>query len=316
MKKAILLGLVTSSFLFANDYLPLSKISKDKKLEYNFITLDNTIIQASEINTKSSITSDGYETVQEADIVIPQKVEEKVQVKVKKKIAQKVIVEPEIKQEKIKPKKTELPKQSNLILKDEVKLNPEKTNVQLQRDLFFTAKITFSPVTADLSGFGTSLSDKSNVFIPEARIDINDHSFTAEYFTSKNEFSGINTTTIETQIQWFKGGYRYNIDNLSIGADLNYAVLDVNSEEDYNELYPSLEIDMNHNIDNISLNYGAGFGKNNNIDYSYDYFLNVGIKPYALSEASLVAGYKNRTIKDEDTKLEFSGPYLGVSSTF
>ena len=137
-----------------------------------------------------------------------------------------------------------------------------------------------------------------------------------KYFTSEDEFSGVNTGVIDTKLQWFKLGYRYNIDDLSIGADMNYVTLDVNETEDYNELYPSLELEFNHDIENIELSYGAGYGKNNNIDYSYDYFLSAGIKPYALSEASLVAGYKNRTIKDSDTKLEFSGPFIGVNSTF
>lgn len=297
MKKAVLLGLLTSSFLFSDDYLPLSELSKDKQYEYNFITLGNTVIDAKEVNTQSTPIPDGYKSVDKIVQEVPKE--------------ENTIIVEEVK----KTNEIKLPKQNDLILKDEVKLTPNK-EVELQRDVFFSAQLTFSPITTDLSGSGMSLSSKSNTIIPEIKLDIKDSSIVAEYFTSEDKFSGVNTGVINTKLQWFKLGYRYNIDDLSIGADMNYVTLDVNETEDYNELYPSLELEFNHDIENIELSYGAGYGKNNNIDYSYDYFLSAGIKPYALSEASLVAGYKNRTIKDSDTKLEFSGPFIGVNSTF
>lgn len=311
MKKSILLSLAATFFLFADDYVPLSKITQDKQLEYNFITLDNTVIQASDVETQSTVYEDGYESVENIPVVKPQEVQ--------------IINKPKI-QEVVKPQVVkEIPNKDKLILNDEVKYTPKKaelitndmnkTDVQLKKDVFFTAALTYSPITAEISDSSVSLSNKSNVFIPEGQVQINKHKFVAEYFKSENDFAGP-TTSVNVDTQWFKSGYRYNIENANVGADINYIKMesDLNTTED--EVFPSVEIDFSHNVDIVEFTYGAGIGTNSNIDYAYDYFLDVGIKPTQFSEASLIAGYKNRTFKDQDAKYEFSGPYIGVKSTF
>jgi hypothetical protein len=162
-----------------------------------------------------------------------------------------------------------------------------------------------------VSGSGLKLSNDTNGFVPEVELEINNHKIVAEYFKAENNFVG---SDMETTI--YKLGYRYKYLNANIGSDINYLELEGLTASTDEEIYPSFEIDFNHKIDNIDLSYGFGIGKNNNIEYAYDYFFNAGIKPYALSDASLVAGYKNRTVKEDDTKVEFKGPYIGVRSTF
>ena len=312
MKKAILFCILAIVLNASDDYIPLSKISDDKKLEYNFVTLDNTIIEAKDLDTKA-ITDDGYSSipvVEEIKYKAPE---------IKKTKENKQIINNEIKQkvliEKIEPETIK----QNVILKDEINIsnikkeqilvNTKDDETQSNSKFKFSAQITYSPITTTISGSGISLSNKTNGFVPEIQLQKGNHKAVAEYFKVENDFLGAN---VETTI--YKLGYRYVYENANVGVDANYAVFDDGTSDE--EFYPSLEIDFSHNIDNIELSYGAGIGKNNNIDYAYDYFFNAGIKPYALSEASLVAGYKNRTIKDNDSKLEFKGPYIGVKSSF
>lgn len=300
MKKSILLTFLATS-LFANgDYLPLSKITEKQKLEYNFITLDNNI-QAQEVNTKSTIQKD--EIVPSGEI--PQKISTDLNTnKIIKK--DELILKDEV---KIETKKPILVENTNYVKEEELNLDEKETTT-------FTAQVAFSPITSEISGSGISLSDDSNAFIPQVEIGIDKHRIVAEYFQVKNNYVGISFDNTIAKL-----GYRYALDNLNIGGDVNYSKLELSLEGDdfYQEdFYPSFEMDYNQNIENIQLTYGVGVGAGDDIKYSLNYFINAGIKPYALSDASLVVGYKARTLKyDEDNiKLDFKGPYIGVKSSF
>lgn len=300
MKKSILLTFLATS-LFANgDYLPLSKITEKQKLEYNFITLDNNI-QAQEVNTKSTIQKD--EIVPEKEI--PQKISNDLNTnKIIKK--DELILKDEV---KIEPKKAILVENTNYVKEEELNLDEKETTT-------FTAQVAFSPITSEISGSGISLSDDSNTFIPQVEIGIDKHKIVAEYFQIKNSFSG---TSFDSTIA--KLGYRYAFDNLNIGGDVNYSKLELTLQGNdiyQEEVYPSFEMDFNQNIENIQLTYGAGLGRGDDIKYYLNYFINAGIKPYALSDASFVVGYKARTLKydEENIKVDFKGPYIGVKSSF
>lgn len=292
MKRILVLSLITSALLAQDEYLPLSKISDDKKMEYNFITLDKNIDAK---NIEPKVIKE-----EKNEIVEPLK-EEKTQLE---KIAEEAIVIE--KKDLILKKEIKKENSPKNIVSNKDTINKSILNKQTQREVFFSAQITYSPISSKISASGISSSDDSNAFIPELELQINKHKIGAEYFKNENNYADISL---------IKLGYKYEYENTNIGADLNYLKVKT-SLDSQNEIYPSFEVDFNHNIENIKLSYGAGFGKNSDIDYAYDYFINAGIKPYVLSEASFIAGYKARGFKMNDTKFDFKGPFIGVKSSF
>ena len=170
--------------------------------------------------------------------------------------------------------------------------------------------MTYSPLTADYSSSLGSSSDKSNSIEPSGFISFGDHKIEASYFKSENEFSSINTETT-----WYKLSYKYNYENVNIGLGVNHINFDriVNEKK---EIFPSFEVDFKNSSGLMDLEYGASLGKNENIDYAYEYFINLNIKPYDNSNQSLVLGYKNRTIEENDEKIEFTGPFIGINTVF
>ena len=113
--------------------------------------------------------------------------------------------------------------------------------------------------------------------------------------------------------------YKYHYKNANIGFAVNHIAIDGNFIDGY-ETFPSLEVDFKNSLELIDFEYGGSAGKGNDVDYSYEYFFNVNIKPFDNSDESFVIGYKNRTLNlengNDEYKIEFSGPFVGVNTKF
>lgn len=265
MIRGFLLLSIGASLFASSDYVPFSKFSKDKQIEYNFVKVEKN-------------TNEKVQTVKE----------------IKKTEIKKPITRNNVKtvEKNIKPTLIE--------------------ETKYKQNILYSAKLTYSPLNIDHSTSTTSSSSKSNSFEPSATLNYGDHKLEGSYFKSESDAS---IASIDTT--WYKLAYKYNYKNASAGIAANYLVIDKASSEE-KEIFPSLEVDFKNTSDFLELQYGASLGKNSNIDYVYEYFLNVDIKPTIDSSSSVVVGYKNKTVQFEenDEKFEFTGPYIGINSKF
>lgn len=321
MKKTIFLLLIsTGLFASSEGYVPFSDFSNNQKLEYNFEKVDKIesfkkvykkVEKIKEIKvpevTKRIVEKDITKDIDTIKKVIK---EETPKIKIEKKeLPKKEIVKP-ISVKKIqKTIITNTPKID--IKKSTPKVSLKNKIKKSKEDLTLSLEVVYSPLSVSYSKASTNESNKSNSFEPKAELSYGKHKASAKYFKSENSFS---TTNLETT--WYKLGYKYNYKNANIGIDANHLVVEQNSNEK-KESFPSLEVDFKNSVENIDLSYGASLGKNDNVD-SYEYFVNVGIKPISTDNTSLLVGYKNRTVKIEesDEKLEFKGPFIGVNTSF
>lgn len=276
MIRGFLLLSIGASLYAGSEYVPFSKFSQTEQVEYNF---------------------------KKAEIKADEKIEQVKQIK------------------KVSIRNYKKPTQTNIIKKEEIrkpiaqKITKSKEVVKktkYKQDILYSARLTYSPLTAEHSTATTSDSNKSNSIEPSGSVSFGDHKVEASYFKSENDF---NSSSIDTS--WYKLAYKYNYENVNVGVAANHLVIDKNSGEE-KESFPSLEIDFKNNSEFIDFEYGASVGKNDNIDYSYEYFFNVNVKPSSHSDESLVVGYRNRTVQLEanDEKLEFTGPFIGINTKF
>lgn len=301
MKKIVTLSYLAISLFADGDYIPLSKLSEDKKIEYNFMD--------SKKNPNEKI----------------KKEEEFHPVK--------SIENSEIKKEIVQEKTEKIQENSTTVNKDFVKdykkdniLQDEKKYSQntFSKDFSITPKITDTFLTSDIHETEkVHPEDKENVLVPEISIKYKEHTIKAEILDSKASYSNVLLvgSDLETKVKWLKLYYLYNYENINLGLAYNnykadFIVVDYNVNYKTNEEFPTLEFTGKNEENKFEVNYGASYGQNNYIDYAYEYYVNLGYKILQNNILNINAGYRNRTIDYNDRKYQYTGPTLSLSSAF
>jgi hypothetical protein len=321
MKKIVVLPFLTLSLFASGDYIPVSELSHSKKEEYNFVNKTNINKQNSQVETNN------YKSVsQESDEVIEPL--EEVEIKeTKPNIIENIKEKKEVIQNTKTVNKTFVKeyKKEN-ILKDEVKYSDNS----FSKDFSLTPKLTYSYLKTDISATERiNAKDKESVLIPEITVSYKNHNLKAEGFETKSYFDQvlISGSDLETTVNWYKLYYMYSINKVNFGIAYNKFNLDwknINSNSTYSdkEEFMSLELNMKNSNDVLQVEYGVSYGKNNNISYSFEYYLNLGYKLLKNDSLILSAGYRNRTIEndfienDKEYKAEFEGPTISLTGTF
>lgn len=288
MIRSFLLLSIGAALYASSDYIPFSKFSQNEQIEYNF--------RKAEINNSERI--DEVRQIKKVPIRNYKK-------PTATNITRKIEIRKPIKQES--KKATEIT-ESKVIEKKQKEKTLKKT--RYKQDILYSARLSFSPLTADYSSSLGNTSDKSNSIEPSGSVSFGDHKIEANYFKSENDFS---STNVETT--WYKLAYKHKYRNANIGMGINHLSID-STLSDEKEIFPSVEVDLKNTSELMDVEYGASVGKNDNIDYAYEYFINLNIKPKENSNQALVVGYKSRTIERNDEKFEFNGPFIGINTKF
>ena len=277
----VFLLLSIGATLYANsDYVPFSKFSKSDQVKYNFNKIE--VDYSKKIEIRKPIVQE-VTKIKETNLVV-----EKEQI-------QQALDEKQLQNETSK---------SNTIQK-----------TRYNKDILYSARLTYSPLSTKLDDLE---KDNSTFFEPSGAVSFGNHRIEANYFKSENGFFS-NLLNIETI--WYKLAYKHNYKNVNFGLAFNHLIFDTDLFSKEKETFPSFEIDFKNSLDYIDFEYGGSVGIGNNIDYSYEYFFNVNIKPSMHSNESFVVGYKNRTfniknIINDELKVEFAGPFIGVNVNF
>lgn len=303
MKKFFILSFL-SLFMFANeDYVPLSSFSDNQKADYNFI--NNSIIDATDLKTDA--TDDGYESVKE--VVEPIKTNKTVIEEDNKDIIKKEEIVKEYKKDNIlqdTKKETKISKQEQI------------------KDFTVSPKIDFMYAQTDIGGTnGDMYSDKRVAVIPEISVSYKQHILKIESFNTKSNFIDADNfnSDLETKVKWHKLNYLYQYQNTNVGLAYNnytadFNIVNTNTKLQDKEEFPSLEVNFKNEDNKLLALYGGSLGKNNNIDYSYEYYLNLGYKILKNDDLVLSAGYKNKTIEYSDLRYKYQGPMISLGGTF
>lgn len=303
MKKIFILSCL-SLFMFANeDYVPLSSFSDNQKADYNFI--NNSIIEATDLKTDA--TDDGYESVKE--VVEPIKTNKTVIEEDNKDIIKKEEIVKEYKKDNIlqdTKKETKISKQEQI------------------KDFTVSPKIDFMYAQTDIGGTnGDMYSDKRVAVIPEISVSYKQHILKIESFNTKSNFIDADNfnSDLETKVKWHKLNYLYQYQNTNVGLAYNnytadFNIVNTNTKLQDKEEFPSLEVNFKNEDNKLLALYGGSLGKNNNIDYSYEYYLNLGYKILKNDDLVLSAGYKNKTIEYSDLRYKYQGPMISLGGTF
>jgi hypothetical protein len=318
MKKIVVIPLFALSLFASSEYVPVSELSDSKKEEYNFIKKSNLENPNKQVETKN------YKNVVQENNEIIEPLEE-VEIKETKVIAPEKIKEV-IQNTKVENKTLVKEYKNENILKDEVKYRDNT----FSKDFSITPKLTYSYLKTDISATERiNAEDKESVLIPEITVSYKNHNLKAEGFETKSYFDKvlISGSDLETTVNWYKLYYMYSFNNVNFGIAYNKFNLDwknINYNSTYNveEDFISLELNMKNSNDILQVEYGLSYGKNSNISYSYEYYLNLGYKLLKNDSLILSAGYRNRTIendfieKDKEYKAEFEGPTVSLTGTF
>ena len=314
MKKIVILSCLGVSLFAAGDYIPLSKLSDDEKVGYNF-TDKKDIIKPVESKNYTSVSKKNNEIIQPVE---NNKIKEKI-----KDVHKVEVSEPN----------TDLAEKENIIeefKKENILQDVSKENKILKadnRDFSITPKISYSFLKSDIYiADRVSVVEERGVLIPEVAISYKNHTLKAQRMSVKAYFEGvlIYGGDSSTDSSWDKLSYLYKYQNVNVG--LGYNVYKLKNDFIFNEYdltingkekerFASLEVHFKNEENNIQAEYGGSYGKNDNLDYAYEYYLDLG---YKIFKDSLIvsAGYKNRTIEIEDVRFQYKGPTLGLSSTF
>ena len=321
MKKIVILSYLGVSLFAAGDYIPLSKLSDDEKVGYNF-TDKKDIIKPVESKNYTSVSKKNNEIIQPVE---NNKIKEKIK---------------DVNKVEVSETNNDLAEKENIIeefKKENILQDVSKENKILKadnRDFSITPKISYSFLKSDIYiADRVSVVEERGVLIPEVAISYKNHTLKAETMSSKAYFEGvlIEGGDLSTDSSWDKLSYLYKYQNVNMGLgynvykikgnfifhkyDLIFNEEDLIFNEEDKEEFASLELHFKNEENNIQAEYGGSYGKNDNLDYAYDYYLNLG---YKIFKDSLIvsAGYKNRTIEIEDVRFQYKGPTLGLSSTF
>jgi hypothetical protein len=314
MKKTVIFCLLLSSLYASDDYTPISKISNDKKVEYNF--MKNT-------NQKPN-KEEKFESVK--SIANSNKKEEFQSIKSTEPIELKNGILQEVKSDEIKETTPTVDKSFVKDYKKENILQDTKKYSQdgFSKDFSITPKITYTYLTTDLhSTERVRPIDRKNVLVPELSLRYKEHTLKAELLDSKAHYTNvlIVDSDLETRIKWLKLYYLYNYQNVNLGLAYNnykadFIIVDYNRNLKKREEFPSLELNAKNEENQLEINYGLSYGKSTDIDYAYEYYVNLGYKIFQNDVLNINAGYRNRTIDYDNVKYQYRGPTLSLSSTF
>lgn len=293
MKRVIVFSCLTT-FLFADsDYIPLSKLSDDKKIEYNFMDAKKT----------------AKEKIKKEEEAYPVKSMEN------SETSKEIVSE---KTEKIQENETTLNKDFVKEYKKDNILQNIKKDIDDNKDFSLNAKVAYTYLKTELSDTNTSVvSETSNEILPEILLSYKNNIIKSDIL--KSNVSDKNTgTTLDTN--WYKVAYLYRYLNANVGVAYNKfgtksSIFSANLGNDVEE-FPTIELSLKNVDHQFQADYGVSYGKNNNINYAYEYYLNFGYRLFNNESLVFIAGYKNKTIEDDISKLEYKGPLIGVSSTF
>lgn len=321
MKKVIIIGLLAQILWGSDDYLPVSKLTDEKKYEYGFLNKEN---QKELIQPKNNIETNGYEPIKETKVDVQE------EIKIEKTELPKIVVEEkklEIKEKDYKKEAinkeflTDYKKEN--ILKD----SKVKNESSFARDFSITPKLTYSFLKSDIYITDrVSVVEERGVLIPEIALSYKNHTLKAEKMDSKAYFEKVLIFGGDLSIDssWNKLSYLYKYRNANIGLAYNafevkgnfiFDQLGLDFYTEDKEEFPSLEAHFKNEENKLQSEYGVSYGKNNNLDYAYEYYINLG---YKLLNDNLVvsAGYKNKTIEIDKVRFQYKGPMIGLSGTF
>lgn len=304
MKKIVTLSYLAISLFADGDYIPLSKLSDAKKIEYNFM----------------DAKKGPKEIIKKEEEFQPVKQIENSEIKTE--IAQEKTERAEKIQENNTPVNKDFVKEykKDNILQDEKKYSQNS----FIKDFSITPKITYTYLTTDLhSTEKVRPIDRKNVLVPEISLKYKEHTLKAELLDSKAHYTDvlIVDSDLETRVKWLKLYYLYNYQNINLGLAYNnykadFIIVDYNRNLKKKEEFPSLELNAKNEENQLEVNYGLSYGKSSDIDYAYEYYVNLGYKIFRNDIFNINAGYRNRTIDYDNVKYQYSGPTLSLSSTF
>jgi hypothetical protein len=314
MKKTIIFSCL-ALFLYAqDDYVPLSKLSNAKKIEYNFVDKKEKV-------EKPKIGE--YE---------PRKVEVKKYeaiTPIKKVEIKENIIENDVNIEKI-----EEPKEQKIVNKELVKdyksenilQNVKKNSLNSSKDFSITPKLSYSFLKTDIYITDkVSIVEEKGIVIPEISFSYKEHTLKAETMSVKSYFEGviIGGEDLAMKNSWHKLSYLYKYQNANVG--LAYNSYEMKGDFIFDNVYyyandkqrfPSLELHLKNEEDRIQAEYGLSYGKNSDIDYAYEYYVNLGYKIFKNNDLVINAGYKNKTIEIEEARYQHKGPIISLGGTF
>lgn len=321
MKKIVVIPFFALSLFASSEYIPVSELSHSKKEEYNFVSKSKVDKQNKQVEIKdnNSVLQESNEIIEpieeveikETKVIVPEKIKEKKEVIQNIKTVNKTLIS-DYKKENI--------------LKDEVKLSDNT----FSKDFSITPKLTYAYLITDITATERiNAEDKESVLIPEITVSYKNHNLKAEGFETKSYFDKVLIlgSDLETTVNWYKLYYMYSFNNVNLGIaynkfNLDWKVVDNNSTYKDREEFISLELNMKNSNDILQVEYGVSYGKNNNISYAYEYYLNLGYKLLKNDNLIISAGYRNRTIENDfiednkEYKAEFEGPTLSLTGTF
>ena len=301
MKKIVTLFYLAISLFADGDYIPLSKLSDEKKIEYNFMDAKKS---PKEIIKKE----EEFQPVKQIE-----------NNEIKKEIVQEKIEKNQENNTAINKDFIKEYKKDN-ILQDEKKYSQNT----FSKDFSIMGKITDTFLTSDIHETEkVHPEDKENVLVPEISVKYKEHTIKAEILDSESRYSNVLVvgSDLVTKVKWFKLYYLYNYENINLGLAYNnykadFIVVDYNVNYKTHEEFPTLEFSGKNEENKFEVNYGASYGQNNYIDYAYEYYVNLGYKIFRNDIFNINAGYRNRTIDYDNVKYQYSGPTLSLSSTF
>ena len=297
MKKMVVFSCFILSLFASDDYTSVSELSDNKKKEYNFVNKDNS---SKPLGTDiyKSVSQENYETIkplkkveiEEISVNNIEYLEKKEEIVQNIETVDKTFVK-EYKDENI--------------LKDEVKYSDNS----FSKDFSVTPKLSYMHVTTSVDKL--NINNKSHEIVPEISLTYkNSHTIKADYF---------NVNAEEFDTNWYKVAYLYKFLNANIGLGYNGLTLKNHIENKENDAkFPTIEVHLINSQNQLQVEYGGSYGKNSDdIKSAYEYYLSLGYKIFNNDNLIINAGYKNRTIKiDESDKIEYKGPTVGISSTF
>ena len=223
MKKIVILSCLGFSLFAAGDYVPLSELSDDEKVGYNF-TDKKDIIKPVESKNYTSVSKKNNEIIQPVE---NNKIKEKI-----KDVHKVEVSEPN----------TDLAEKENIIeefKKENILQDVSKENKILKadnRDFSITPKISYSFLKSDIYMVEkVSVVEERGVLIPEVAISYKNHTLKAQRMSAKAYFEGvlIDGGDLSTDSSWDKLSYLYKYQNVNVG--LGYNVYKLKNDFIFNE---------------------------------------------------------------------------------
>ena len=310
MKKIVSIPLFALSLFASSEYVPVSELSNDKKVEYNFVNKSSLNKQNNQIETNNykNVVQESNEIIEpleeveikETKVIVHENIKEKKEVIQNTKTVNKTLVK-EYKKENI--------------LKDEVKYSDNS----FSKDFSVTPEIFYMHVTSSIEGENI---DKTHDIIPTIAFTYKKHTLKAEYYdisTKKDYITIFDANNFELDTKWLKIAYLYKIYNANIGLAYNNFRLKgnyIDNGKDKEE-FATIELHLKNTQDYLQVEYGGFYGKNNNdIKDVYQYYLNLGYRILNNDDLIITLGYRGTTVEYDSYKTEMKGPTVGISSTF